>query len=455
MSRRPRERAPDRRTRPAGCSGSRPPRRCPREELGELQIERLRATLRERLRQRPVLPQEAGRGRASTPGDVTATATSPTCPSPPRSTCATTTRSACSRGRARRSCACTPAPARPATRPPSGTRAPTSTLWADLIARTLAAGGVAPGDLLQNAFGYGLFTGGLGLHLGAERLGCTVRAHLRRQHRAAAQDHARLRRHGPELHAVVRACTWPTRRATAGCGPRTCRCASASTAPSRGPTRCACRSRQGSASTPSTSTASPRWAARASAFECLLQGRHARQRGPLPGRDHRPRDAAAAARGRGRRARLHDPLAAGPAAHPLPHARPVQPHLRACACGRTSVRMSKPIGRSDDMLIIRGVNVFPSQIEEVLMSIPDDRAALPDRRRPQGLPRRHRGLGRGGRGHLRRDHGRPGALPAKACRRRSTTCSTSRWRCKLKEPKTIQRSEGKAVRVVDRRKDVK
>ena len=42
-----------------------------------------------------------------------------------------------------------------------------------------------------------------------------------------------------------------------------------------------------------------------------------------------------------------------------------------CACGRTSARMSKPIGRSDDMLIIRGVNVFPSQIEEVLMSIPE------------------------------------------------------------------------------------
>ena len=123
-----------------------------------------------------------------------------------------------------------------------------------------------------------------------------------------------------------------------------------------------------------------------------------------------------------------------------------------CACGRTSARMSKPIGRSDDMLIISGVNVFPSQIEEVLMSIPDDRAALPDRGRPQGLPRHHRGVGRGGRGHLRRDHGRPGALPARACRRRSTTCSTSRCAVKLKEPKTIQRSEGKAVRVVDRRK---
>ena len=38
-----------------------------------------------------------------------------------------------------------------------------------------------------------------------------------------------------------------------------------------------------------------------------------------------------------------------------------------CACGRTFIRMNKPTGRSDDMLIIRGVNVFPSQIEEVLL----------------------------------------------------------------------------------------
>jgi phenylacetate-CoA ligase len=40
-----------------------------------------------------------------------------------------------------------------------------------------------------------------------------------------------------------------------------------------------------------------------------------------------------------------------------------------CECGRTHVRMSKPAGRTDDMLIIRGVNVFPSQIESVLLSI--------------------------------------------------------------------------------------
>lgn len=42
-----------------------------------------------------------------------------------------------------------------------------------------------------------------------------------------------------------------------------------------------------------------------------------------------------------------------------------------CACGRTHARMSKPTGRSDDMLKIRGVNVFPSQIESVLMVIPE------------------------------------------------------------------------------------
>jgi phenylacetate-CoA ligase len=46
--------------------------------------------------------------------------------------------------------------------------------WSDLMARSLHAGGARPGDILHNAFGYGLFTGGLGVHYGAERLGCTV-----------------------------------------------------------------------------------------------------------------------------------------------------------------------------------------------------------------------------------------------------------------------------------------
>ena len=39
-----------------------------------------------------------------------------------------------------------------------------------------------------------------------------------------------------------------------------------------------------------------------------------------------------------------------------------------CACGRTFIKMAKPMGRSDDMMIIKGVNVFPSQIETVLLN---------------------------------------------------------------------------------------
>ena len=44
-------------------------------------------------------------------------------------------------------------------------------------------------------------------------------------------------------------------------------------------------------------------------------------------------------------------------------------YAEPCACGRTHIRMGRPTGRSDDMMIIRGVNVFPSQIEEVLLKV--------------------------------------------------------------------------------------
>ncbi|MEU6476836.1 phenylacetate--CoA ligase PaaK [Streptomyces sp. NPDC047017] len=47
-------------------------------------------------------------------------------------------------------------------------------VWADLVARSLRAAGTRPGDVVHVAYGYGLFTGGLGAHYGAERLGCTV-----------------------------------------------------------------------------------------------------------------------------------------------------------------------------------------------------------------------------------------------------------------------------------------
>lgn len=48
------------------------------------------------------------------------------------------------------------------------------TTWSDLMARSLRAAGVRPGDMVHNAYGYGMFTGGLGAHYGIERLGCTA-----------------------------------------------------------------------------------------------------------------------------------------------------------------------------------------------------------------------------------------------------------------------------------------
>jgi len=47
-------------------------------------------------------------------------------------------------------------------------------IWAEVMARALACGGAEPGCVIQNAYGYGMFTGGLGIHYGAEKMGCTV-----------------------------------------------------------------------------------------------------------------------------------------------------------------------------------------------------------------------------------------------------------------------------------------
>ena len=46
-------------------------------------------------------------------------------------------------------------------------------------------------------------------------------------------------------------------------------------------------------------------------------------------------------------------------------------HYGKCSCGRTLVKMDRILGRSDDMLIIRGINVFPTQIESVILDLPE------------------------------------------------------------------------------------
>ena len=123
---------------------------------------------------------------------------------------------------------------------------------------------------------------------------------------------------------------------------------------------------------------------------------------------------------------------------------------KKCSCGRTFIKMATPMGRSDDMLIIRGVNVFPSQIEAVLLKegYPANYQIIIDRVRNTDtfdvqvemtpnmftdnvgeIAKRQAALEAGLRAML--------GISAKVV---------------LVAPKTIARSEGKAVRVIDKRK---
>ena len=121
-----------------------------------------------------------------------------------------------------------------------------------------------------------------------------------------------------------------------------------------------------------------------------------------------------------------------------------------CPCGRTHVRMSKPRGRSDDMLIIRGVNVFPSQIETVLLNegyaanylIIVDRVGTTDSFEIQVemTP------------EMFTDNVGEVAERQKNLVEKLKSMLGLRAKVTLVAPKTIARSEGKAVRVIDKRK---
>ena len=121
-----------------------------------------------------------------------------------------------------------------------------------------------------------------------------------------------------------------------------------------------------------------------------------------------------------------------------------------CSCGRTLVKMTKPRGRTDDMLIIRGVNVFPSQIETVLLDkgytahyqIVVDRANNFDSIEVQVEISNE----------IFSDTVRGLAERAKDLAAALKTILGVSAKVTLLEPNSIPRSEGKAVRVIDKRK---
>ena len=123
---------------------------------------------------------------------------------------------------------------------------------------------------------------------------------------------------------------------------------------------------------------------------------------------------------------------------------------KKCSCGRTFVKMCKPMGRSDDMLIIRGVNVFPSQVETVLLQqgYPANYQIIVDRvnhsdtmevmveMTPEMFSDSMSQM-------AKMEKELVGALKAML---------GIQAKVKLVAPKTIARSEGKAVRIIDKRK---
>lgn len=123
---------------------------------------------------------------------------------------------------------------------------------------------------------------------------------------------------------------------------------------------------------------------------------------------------------------------------------------KECSCGRTLIKMSKPMGRSDDMMIIRGVNVFPSQVETVLLKegyaanylIEVDRVHNSDTLDiyVELLPEQFS------------DTMRDITVREKQLAGAIKTMLGISPKVHLVSPKTIARSEGKAVRVIDKRK---
>jgi len=118
--------------------------------------------------------------------------------------------------------------------------------------------------------------------------------------------------------------------------------------------------------------------------------------------------------------------------------------LSPCVCGRTSARMARVQGRFDDMLIIRGVNLYPSEVERVLLTVPDvaphyqlvvERPSTMDELTVVCEPSRSVD-----------EHGLRERIHHAL--REATGLS---MRIELQSPGSVPRSEGKAVRVVDKR----
>ncbi len=323
-------------------------------------------------------------------------------------------------------------------------------VWSEVMARTLAGGGTHRGDFVQNSYGYGLFTGGLGAHYGAERIGASViptsGGNTKRQVQVMV-----------DFGATVLCCT-PSYAMVIGEEGKTMGVDFASL-----PLRVGFLGAE-----PWSDTMRREIEATLHidaldiyglseiigpgvAFECLSKG------GLHINEDHFFPEVINPQTG--------EPVAPGERGElvfttltkeALPLIRYRTRDLtffiqEPCGCGRTLRRMRRVTGRSDDMLIIRGVNVFPSQIEEVLMNIEGTTPnyLLVVDRKPRQMDELEVQV-EVSEQMFSDEIVKLEALNGRIRRALSTALGIS-VTVRLVEPKSLERSMGKAKRVIDRR----
>jgi len=321
--------------------------------------------------------------------------------------------------------------------------------WANLMARTLATAGVHAGDIMQNAYGYGLFTGGLGFHYGGERLGATVIP-------VATGNTKRQIMLIQDLGTTVLTCT-PSYALIV-----------AETARDMGVDLSATQLRLAvCGAEPWTEKMRAEIEANLGIIAIDIYGlteilgpgvscECPRKNGMHIWEDHFL-------------AEVLDPATEQPVPYgqrgelvlttltkeALPVVRfkthdIVTLHPEVCECGRTMVRMSKVHGRTDDMLIVRGVNVFPTQIESVLLSVEGVEPhyqIIVDRERHMDDLEIWVEVSEA----VFSDEMRSLEELERRVRAEMDSILGIAARVKLVEPRTIARTEGKAKRVVDRR----
>jgi phenylacetate-CoA ligase len=241
--------------------------------------------------------------------------------------------------------------------------------WAGLMARSLACAGVHPGDVVHNALGYGLFTGGLGFHEGAQRLGCTVvpaSGGVTERQVLLLQDFgARVLCATPSYALAI---AEAAERQGVDLRQGALEVGVFGAEPWSEAMRREIESRLGLKSADNYGLSEVMGPG--VAVECEAQaGMHGWE-------DHFIFEIVDPATG-------HQLPEGGTGelvvttltkeALPMIRYRTrdiTRIESRRCDCGRTHLRLARITGRSDDMLIIRGVNVYPSQIEATLVGLP-------------------------------------------------------------------------------------